>query len=257
MRSLRFLLALLLASLPSPSIAVEEAAAPQPQVVMIETDPWLMVIGSDSPAFALYDNGDVIYERKDGYRFVHLDAAARDTLLASMNLADAAVHQGNIETTDATDQPENLFFVFDSERPWGLRVYGGMAPSGTERDGLPVESAVPAAVQRLYDTIANFDRADATAWLPAKVEVMIWSYDYAPDPSIQWPAGWPGLEDADTRKRADDSYSLYVPSAMLPQLRAFLATRNERGAVEIGGKKWAVSLRYPFPGEEKWMGGGE
>ena len=257
MRFVRFLLALLLASLAFPSIAAEEAAAPQPQVVMIETNPWLMVMGSDSPAFALYDNGDLIYARGDAYRFVHLDAEARGKLLASMNLADAAAHQGNIETTDATDQPENLFFVFDSEKPWALRVYGGMAPSGTDRGGPPVETAVPAAVQRLYDAIATFDRADATIWLPAKVEVMIWPYDYAPDPSIHWPAGWPGLDDKDTRKRVDDSYSLYVPSAMLPQLRDFLATRKERGAVEIGGKKWAVSLRYPFPGEEKWMGGGE
>jgi hypothetical protein len=29
----------------------------QPIIVLIETDPWLMVIGSDVPTFALYENG--------------------------------------------------------------------------------------------------------------------------------------------------------------------------------------------------------
>ena len=35
----------------------------QPIVVLIETDPWLMVIGSDVPTFSLYENGQIIYKK--------------------------------------------------------------------------------------------------------------------------------------------------------------------------------------------------
>jgi hypothetical protein len=81
---------------------------------------------------------------------------------------------------------------------------------------------------------------------------MIWPYDYAPEPSIIWPSEWPGLQSERTIRRGE-SYSVYVPSADLDALRDFLRSRNERGAVEIDGAKWAVSLRTPFPGEESWM----
>lgn len=252
----RFLIALLLAGLSLPSSAAEPDR-PKPLVVMIETDPWLMVIGSDSPAFALYDNGDLIYWRDEGYRFVHLDRDATDALVQSMHLDAAAGKKGSFETSDATDQPEHYFFVFDRDPAWAIRVYGQMARSGTKLDGPLHSRDVPPEVQTLYDAIATFDDPEARDWLPEKVEVMIWPYDYAPDASIHWPADWPGLDAPDTRKRQEDSYSLFVPSDKMAELRAFLSTRKEKGAVEIGGKKWAVSLRLPFPGEEKWMGGGE
>jgi len=35
----------------------------KPIVVLIETDPWLMVIGSDVPTFALYESGQIIYKK--------------------------------------------------------------------------------------------------------------------------------------------------------------------------------------------------
>jgi hypothetical protein len=81
---------------------------------------------------------------------------------------------------------------------------------------------------------------------------MIWPYDYAPEPSIAWPKRWPGLDAPTTLKRAE-SFSLFVPSAEFESLHAFLAGRQEKGAVEIGGKKWAASLRLPFPHEDLWM----
>ena len=82
---------------------------------------------------------------------------------------------------------------------------------------------------------------------------MIWPYEYAPEASIVWPKNWPGLHDVSTVKRGD-SYSIFVPSADYAAVRHFLDTEKEKGAVEIGGKKWAVSIRMPFPGERSWMG---
>ena len=34
-----------------------------PLIVLTETNPWLIVIGSDAPTFALYENGQILYKR--------------------------------------------------------------------------------------------------------------------------------------------------------------------------------------------------
>ena len=60
------------------STYVMAANNPTPLIVLIERDPWLMVIGSDSPSFALYDDGTLIYLKtfesgKKEYFYVSLD----------------------------------------------------------------------------------------------------------------------------------------------------------------------------------------
>ena len=58
------------------------------------------------------------------------------------------------------------------------------------------------------------------------------------------------------RRRGRGSYSLYLPASELEPLRKFLASRREKQAILIDGKKWAVSCRLPFPRESEWMSGG-
>ena len=81
---------------------------------------------------------------------------------------------------------------------------------------------------------------------------MFCPYEYAPDTSIIWPKNWPALSAKDTRGRGD-SFSVFLPSEHLSELRKFLATRKMKGAVLIDGKKMAVATRFPFPGEDAWM----
>lgn len=226
-------------------VSVAQDHEAEPLLVLIETDPWLMVIGSDSPRFAVYKNGDVIYRDGKGYRSVHLEKAEFDGLVASMNLAAVAKHSGQFETTDASDQPSEIFLGFDQETPWALFVYGRIRP-GAGKD------VVPPDVVNLYQHIESFANDRSTEWVPDKFEVMIWPYEYAPDASIQWPKDWPGLDDPATRQRGD-AYSLFLPSALYSQFRSLLETRRQKGAVKIGGKKWAVSYRFPFPAEDRWM----
>ena len=71
--------------------------------------------------------------------------------------------------------------------------------------------------------------------------------------SILWPEDWPGLLAPNTKKRREDFYSVYVPSEKLPELRRFLESRKQRGAVLISGKKMSAIYRFPFPGELEWM----
>lgn len=227
----------------------DTAARPAlPKIVLIERDPWAMVIGSDSPTFALYDDGKAIYLTKAGYRSVDLSTAEMAALLAGVDAPALPALARHYDAAAATDQPTEILAVYDGDKPAIISVYGSLKSPD-------IRKAVPAKIAAAYDRLTAFTHVGATDWLPEKIEVMIWPYDYAPEKSIVWPAGWPGLDSPDAVKRRDGAYSLFVPSAKLPELKRFLETRREKGAVEIGGKKWAVDLRLPFPGEQSWMRG--
>lgn len=43
-----------------PAAAFAQAPGARPLIVLLEANPWLMAIGSDSPSFALYDDGTAI-----------------------------------------------------------------------------------------------------------------------------------------------------------------------------------------------------
>ena len=152
---------------------------------------------------------------------------------------------GGYDATNATDQPENTLLVYRYKKPFYISVCGAL-------DDKSVRERVPTEITEVFDKLRNFRPLVTQAWLPDKVEVMVWPYDYAPDQSIIWPKRWPDLKDPSTRKRGD-SYSIYVASSEMPGLKAFLASQKEKGAVEIAGKKFAASIRFPFPHEALWM----
>jgi hypothetical protein len=248
-------LALMLVAFATPAMAQQqsapcpdrlEPAGPtdrvRPLIVLVETEPWLMVIGSDSPRFALYSDGLVIYRHGREYRSVRLSDEERRALLASLDVESLACFTGFHGNTAATDQPYHNLFLGRGGSLSLVSVYGAQFD----------RSAVPQALAAVHARLAAFDHPGAQTWLPERIEVMIWPYEYAPDASIEWPADWPGL-DSEHAVRRGDGYSIFVPGAELARLVAFLGTRRERGAVRIGGHKWAAGLRFPFPVERMWM----
>ena len=80
---------------------------------------------------------------------------------------------------------------------------------------------------------------------------MLWNYDYAPEESIHWPKDWPSLA-SDRAFKWKDSYSIILDGTELQRLQKLLESRKERGALEVDGKKWAVSYRFVFPSEPIW-----
>lgn len=242
----RVLLAALLALfLPAPVFA--QAPGAKPVIVLLEANPWLMAIGSDSPSFALYDDGTAIYVTETGYKSVKLDPAARDALVQRINPQDLAPLAGHYDLRPGwSDQPTEYLFLYGSGAPRVISVYGSLG-------GIDSRKRIPAAIPDAYDVLHAFHPADARDWLPERIEVMIWPYEYAPEASIDWPKGWPGLNDPTTVKYGKDRYSLFLPSADYPALTAFLETRKERGAVRIDGHKWTAVPRFPFPEERSWM----
>lgn len=231
---------------PGALTAARRSGTPAPLLILLETDPWAMVIGSDTPAFALYEDGRAIYRTKSGYRSVKLAAGELRGFLESLELDALAGSSGGYTATEWTDQPQNWLLIYGAKDPIFIWVYGSFREEA-------VRAKLPPEIVAIRDKLRSFEDGRASKWLPGEFEVMIWPYDYAPDPSIVWPKKWPGLDAPTTRSRGEDRFSLYLPSAVLESLRAFLATRREKGAVEIGGKKWAASFRLPFPHEKLWM----
>jgi hypothetical protein len=241
----------------SPPPPAPRPPAPPPRapvLVMVEADPWRMVIGSDSPTFALYDDGLLIHARavaggRSEPASVVLDAEAMKALLAAAfpdRKAYAALKPHH-DLSEATDQPTTTIHDwFDGARR-SRAVYGVLRP----REGHDRAKA-PAAFRTAFDALVGYAHPAAKAWLPEKVEVMVWGFEYAKGDPVEWPKDWPGLDDATTRRRGDD-YSIYLDPKHLARLRALLEGLDPRRPVVIGGKKWAIAWRFPFPAEERWM----
>jgi hypothetical protein len=244
-------------------VEMDPYKGPEPVAVLIQTDPWLMVIGSDTPMAAIYGDGDVVYlERKNGNpsyfhkRLLPKELEKTQATLAGFGDYSKIKSHYNI-APNVTDQPETRIYLNLNghrfvTRVYGLRVSNTPLPGYTVLPGQQEADTLPETLRRLHQYLTSLQFDDATPWQPEHVEVMIWEYEYAPDESIHWPKEWPGLESPSTIRRGD-SYSIFLPGRELPRLRELLKTRKEKGAVEIGGKKWAVSYRYVFPSEPIWM----
>ncbi len=225
--------------------AAQASPTPHPLIVLLTSDPWLPVVGSDSPAFALYSDGTAIFRAKAGFASTKLDQNQQADLVAVFSNPELAALAGGYDAASATDQPENTLLVYGNKEPFYISVYGSL-------DEESVREKLPKTIIKAFDHLRGFRPSIAQAWWPDKVEVMIWPYEYAPDRSIVWPKRWPGLNDPVTRKRGA-SYSLFISSTELPALRTFLASRKEKGAIEIDGKKFSARIRLPFPHETLWM----
>jgi hypothetical protein len=231
---------------PSSQMVVQPDAQAEPIVVLIQYDPWAMVIGSDSPMFVLYDDGTAIYRRGSGHYAAHLSSSELRAFLATLR-PDRLVEQNrSFALSNSTDQPSTVIYVKTGSTYSRVSIYGSLR-STEDRAALPIE------VADIYETLSAFEWHGETPWLPEAIEVMIWPYEYAPDESIIWPEGWPDTGHPDTYQRGD-GYSLYIPATDYQALRDFLSTRHQRGAVLIDGRKWAASVRFPFPKEARWMG---
>ena len=223
---------------------IRRGEGPTPEVVLLERDPWGQVLGSESPRFALYSDGQAIYRSDDGFRSVRLSHEELSAIKNPLSAVTFSKFYGNYRIAEATDQPDNNLLLYGSQ-PVFLSVYGSL-------DDEQVTSRLPSAVAEAFDTIRTFDSARSKPWKPAEIEVMIWPYEYAPDPSIPWNEEWPDLSASSTVQRGH-SYSLFLPASELEALKHFFARINPRGAVELDGRKWAASYRIPFPQEQLWM----
>lgn len=246
------------------TISQAVAADPAPILVVREMDPWRMVIGSDSAKFAIYDDGSVIYqavkptaERPFSRREVDDPSKLAEALLRF----DPATVDAEYELSSATDQISTTIWTPKKT----IEIYGNWREPLTVGAGDdPDLKAIDERERKMWETLPKEIRDFLTKveaerqtvgeqWLPETIEVMLWPYEYAPEESIIWPEGWPDLKSKTTRKRGKDSYSVFLPSKSYSELLQFISTQKEKNAVLINDKKMAISLRFPFPMEARWM----
>lgn len=228
---------------PPTSTAVSETLVPL--VMLTIYDPWRMVIGSDEPAFVLYDSGLVIYQRigpADAPEFVSVQLSAADLEVLKLNLGlnkDLYVLEANQDYYAKTDQPTNVIWLHDpvlgDKR---ISIYGDLWHDEEAR-----RLAAPQPLIDLFDTLTTYSHPQAELWLPDHFEVMLWPYDTTD--AAAWPSDWPGLDDDSTIKR-QSVYSVYIH---ISDYQRYLTLRNTAQAVRLDGRTWAFAMRFPMPHE--------
>jgi hypothetical protein len=242
------------ASQPRPSMEVRTTFTPivgefdPPRALVLLTiyDPWQMVLGSDMPRFALYDDGQVIYtHRNDEGEWELLTATLTprelNQLLARMDIGDTFFALDDYyEGPMMTDQPSNSLMVWDEEH--GTKTVGvyGDVSLGEARE------LAPEAFLKVYDAALGYTNPDAETWLPEKFEVMLWPYETSE--ATRWPAAWPDLDSPFAVQR-DDQWSIYMD---IDQYERFQSLAEDANAFRLDGKMWAFGVRFPYPHEVVW-----
>jgi hypothetical protein len=219
-----------------------------PLFVLVEYDPWRMVIGSDSPTFVLYDDGLVIFVRRNKQgnpEYAATRLTGDDFVKLRANLAGNDpffVLKAHYDLLLPSDQPSNVITLWNTKRgAKQVSVYGDLRHSKEARD------LAPQPFVRLFDKAVSYTNPEATSWRPEKFEVIVWETQRSD--AVPWPKDWPDLNDPTTIKRGK-VYSLYLEWSKLTTFRTL--THNGH-ALLINGKTWAFSLRYPLPSEEAWQ----
>lgn len=216
------------------------AAGAEVELLLYKRNPWLMVIGSDSPLVAWYTDGRMIFldhaaSGRSGavYKSVQLSETEQAEARSRMKPLDSL--QRHYELSHATDQPTTQL-VFRS---------GGNLKQVSAYGGVPAEMA---AFINFLNTLQARVGARAESWRPSFFEVMLWPFDHALGEPIPWPEDFPGLDSPAMVKRGKSSYSVYLPAEDEEKLRSFIEAR-QGNAVLFDGKKWSVAVRIPFPHE--------
>lgn len=242
--------------------------APRPLVVLLEFDPWQMVIGSDVPTFVLYEDGTIIYRNEAaepeataepspdgvatpdvGLRTLKLDEDELAAFLAALAIGeDFYALEPSYDGPMVTDQPSIYLAVWTADgQPKSVNVYGDL-----RHDVEDARNMTPAPFLALFDALVEFvgtAHEGATAWLPDQLELMVWPYTSASS-GAAWPEFLPTLDDPTTLDRGG-LWSVYVDGALYADVMAFLD--DAAGTIEIDGAYYSVMPRYPFPAEAVWQ----
>ncbi|MBD0326609.1 MAG: hypothetical protein ICV68_09265, partial [Pyrinomonadaceae bacterium] len=193
----------------------EERAA---VVLLYEYNPWAMVIGSDSPSFALYDDGLLIFTRtnqegRPEYASLTLSEKELNEFLASLPVKEFNELRHEYELDLKTDQPTTVLSIGNKTGFKSVRVYGNLQRSMRADD--------PQAFMLIYRKLKSFEDARAARWMPEKIELMIWPYENAGDP-LAWPKGWPDTAHPTTKKKGTSkdsiNYSIYLTQSQYESL---------------------------------------
>jgi hypothetical protein len=223
----------------------------KPVVLLYEYNPWAMVLGSDSPTFALYDDGLLIFAQSNGEgraEYVSLVLSEKELadFIAALPVKQFYELRLDYELDSMTDQPTNVITVWNKEIWKAVRVYGNLQRAEREGD--------PRAFIEIYRKLKSYRDARAARWMPEKVELLIWPFENAGTP-LHWPKNWPDTAHPTTKQRGSGkdsiNYSIYLTPSQFESLKAQAQSKGA-DALLINKRKWAFSFRFPFPNEDSW-----
>lgn len=207
-------------------------------------------VASQSPVFALYDDGLVIYlertiARAPRYASVTLSESERSQLLASMPfvLDDLDVPHS---LSDMVHQPTNVLHVWRRGRRKTVHVYGNV------RHDPEIRKMCPRTFLAACDTLPDFKHPRAKPWFPERLVLHFSEQTLTNPPRQTWPAGWPDLSHPDTQ-RVSNGWMLYLDFKHLDELAAMWEhPGNSHADVEISGHQGYVNYAFPFPRRDAW-----
>lgn len=211
-----------------------------PVVVLYETDPWLMVMGSDVPSFALYQNGQIIYRKivDNEYKYFEIknDREKTQKIIKSFGITDNLVNgESYFKASTSTDQPDNILLLnFKDYKE--IKVYGDLKNKET-REKAPKDFLM------VYDNIQKFEDVNAKEWLPEQIEILATDYTHSPEIPVKWNNEW----TKNSIDRGGYLMSVYIDKKYFDDFKKLAKNLKEKQAVEINGKKYSLSYRLPFP----------
>jgi hypothetical protein len=214
-----------------------------------------MVIGSDTPKIAIYEDGHVIFLRLvEGKRaqYFHTKLSSEDLAEIIDRLAsfgDYPELKPFYRLTSWTDNPTTKVYISIDANLLVTSVYG-LSYLYPLQEKWNLEE-LPKTIEDLHSYLTSLDFPDAKPWSPKYVEVMLWK-GAGMGRSAKWPTGWPGLDSPNALQRGR-AYSIFLPGEKLPELEALLISDKGIRPVSIDGKRWAVSWRFTFPREPEWF----
>src|SRR5262249_43171895 len=137
----------------------------EPVVMLTEHNPWLMVVGSDSPSFVLYRNGVVIYLKDRAYRTATLSSDDTGTLLRQLDLPALESLNDSYSWSSATDQPDNVFVFRIADKRKRISVYGNL-----RRSQPPAQPPAPAKLYSTLQALVKYDAPASLEWTPDFIE---------------------------------------------------------------------------------------
>ncbi len=193
LKGIRFLSFLLLTGLPAAAAPFNPFEGPKPLVVLLVSDPWIWVVGSDTPRFVLYEDGQVIQlvkesDRQATYYWKQLPRPDLLQLLARVKACGPFPKKADrVVLTEATDMPETSLFVELEGIRYVRSVYGLSWGGEGDVPGRNRAVKIPKEVYALEKLLSHMTIPGMQKWVPSYVEAMVWPYEYAPEASIHWP----------------------------------------------------------------------
>ena len=270
MKRLLFDTLLLLIVIPSIAFAEGDNGKRKPIVILMEGHPYLLEERrSDSPTFALYDDGLVIFmkvkKQRGEYFSAVLDPKTQKRFLESLPIGQPfSALQDHYQASDWSDQPSNELYVWNGDKVKRVSVYGEIRELKEEvsaehlRTNREARLKTPPAFLQIFDALVSYENEKALPWFPKKVEVWLGPYEDSPEEFLVWPEGWPDTKHPETRQvRIGDfkTYRLFLDSGYFEAFKklVYRLDHEDRRALLVNGEKWYISsYRFPFPSEESW-----